>query len=55
MISMVEGKVGKHFIITSYGNILVTICTTVLCVVNFERFEHEILKVLTQCFSYDKF
>jgi hypothetical protein len=55
MISIVEGKVGKHFIITSYGNISVTRCTVALCDVNFERLEHEILKVLTQCFSYDKF
>jgi hypothetical protein len=55
MISMVEGKLGKHFIITSYGNISVTRCTTALCDVNFERLEHEILKVLTQCFSMISF
>jgi hypothetical protein len=49
-----EGQcVGKHFIITSYGNISDTRCT--LCDVNFKRLEHEILKVLTQCFSYDMF
>lgn len=51
-----EGQcIGKHFIITSYGNISDTRCTTTLCDVNFERLEHEILKVLAQSFYYDKF